>query len=132
MIILVIFCPTTKTLHIGTIHTFKMQWTIYNLLFIALIVTILSNIQFTIAIDSKSKIENPSIPELASLASHCLNVVKSELKNRDMPVVFLFIGMTEQVISAIAGNTTMGPNNSSFTIQPNMCDWDDPESRTER
>ena len=50
---------------------------------------------------------NMTVPELASLANKCLDVVKSELKNRDMPVAFLFIGMTERIISAIGGNTTI-------------------------
>jgi len=74
---------------------------------------------------------NMTVPQLASLARKCINVVKSELRNHDMPVAFTFLGITERIISAIGGNYTTEANNITLTIQPTMCDWFDPESKTE-
>ena len=82
-------------------------------------------------VPKNNSLEKMTNAEMATVANKCLDVVKDELKNRDLPVALLFIDMTEKVISAIAGNTTTGPNNSSLIIQPNMCDWDDPESKAE-
>lgn len=73
---------------------------------------------------------NMTTTELASLAGKCLKVVRSELTNRDIPVAFAFLGITEKVISAIGGNTTE-TSNQSLIIQPGMCDWYDPESKAD-
>jgi len=69
--------------------------------------------------------------DMAHLASKCLKVVKSELRNHDMPVAYTFLGITERVILAIEGNYTTEANNQSLTIYPTMCDWFDPESKME-
>jgi hypothetical protein len=81
----------------------------------------------TVSENAKS---NMTVSEMATLANKCLRVVQSELRNHDMPVAFTFLGITEKVISAIAGNTS-NPDNLTITIQPGMCDWFDPESKSQ-
>jgi hypothetical protein len=92
-----------------------------------------------------SSLSSPS--SLAELGKKCVNVLRDELSRGDLPVAILFVVKIDQILSAISGNNSNIVNNSTATasttlpspaasqpgtpggsINPYMCDWDDPES----
>ena len=92
-----------------------------------------------------SSLSSPS--SLADLGKKCVNVLRDELSRGDLPVAILFVVKIDQILSAISGNNSNIVSNSNVTasttlpspaasqpntpggsINPYMCDWDDPES----
>jgi hypothetical protein len=92
-----------------------------------------------------SSLSSPS--SLAELGKKCVNVLRDELSRGDLPVAILFVMKIDQILSAISGSnssiisdsdsnsTAMFPSTAVSqpdtpvgSINPYMCNWDDPES----
>lgn len=63
------------------------------------------------------------------LARKCLNVARDAIKRRDLPIALVFVIMGDQILEqATSDNLANNDKNIIIKINPNMCNWDDPES----
>ena len=66
---------------------------------------------------------------IVELARKCLNVARDEIKRGDLPIALVFVNYADQILAqANSDNIIENNKTSNIKINPNMCNWDDPES----